>query len=34
MKELGAAAEAYDAAILEVVGSDATVEDVFARETL
>jgi hypothetical protein len=34
MKDLGATAEAYDAAILEVVGSDATVEDVFARETL
>lgn len=34
MKELGATAEAYDAAILEVVGTDATVEDVFARETL
>lgn len=34
MKELGASVEAYDAAILEVVGSDATVEDVFARETL
>jgi len=34
MKELGATAEAYDAAILEVVGSDSTMEDVFARETL
>jgi hypothetical protein len=32
MKELGAQANAYDAAILEVVGSDATVEDVFERE--
>lgn len=34
MKELGAPAEAYDATILEVVGTDATAEDVFARETL
>ena len=34
MKELGAMAEAYDAAILEVVGSDATIDDVFARETI
>lgn len=34
MKELGAAAEAYDAAILEVVGSDATADEIFARETL
>lgn len=34
MKELGASAEAYDAAILEVVGTDATSEDIFARETL
>lgn len=33
MKELGAPAEAYDTTILEVVGSDATVEDVFMRET-
>jgi hypothetical protein len=32
MKELGARAEAYDVAVLEVVGSDATVDDVFKRE--
>lgn len=34
MKELGAPAEAYDATILEVVGTDATADDIFARETL
>jgi len=34
MKELGAPAEAYDATILEVVGTDATADDVFACETL
>jgi hypothetical protein len=32
MKELGAQADAYDAAVLEVVGSDATDQDVFDRE--
>ncbi len=34
MKELGASADAFDAAILEVVGSEAANEEVFARETL
>jgi hypothetical protein len=34
LKELGASAEAFDAAILEVVGSEATNEEIFARETL
>jgi len=34
MKELGAPAEAYDASILDVVGLDATNDDIFARETL
>ncbi|KYG08574.1 hypothetical protein BE21_22915 [Sorangium cellulosum] len=34
MRELGAPAEAYDVAVLEVVGNDATVEDVFKREAL
>lgn len=34
MKELGESADAFDAAILEVVGSEATNEEVFARETL
>jgi len=32
MRELGAAAEAYDVAVLEVVGSNASAEDIFARE--
>lgn len=34
MRELGAVASAYDASILEIVGSDATTEDVLAREAL
>lgn len=34
MKELGAPAEAYDVSILEVIGTDATADDVFAREGL
>ena len=34
MKELRASAAAYDVSILEVVGSDARDEDVFAREVL
>lgn len=34
LKELGAPAEAFDVAILEVVGSEATNEEIFARETL
>lgn len=34
MRELGATASAYDASILEIVGSDATMEDVCAREVL
>jgi hypothetical protein len=34
MKELGAPAEDYDAAILEVVGSDAAESDIIAREEL
>lgn len=34
LKELGAAADAFDATILEVVGSEATKEEIFARETL
>jgi hypothetical protein len=34
LKELGASANAFDAAILEVVSSEATNEDIFARETL
>lgn len=34
MRELGAPADAYDVAVLEVVGSDATVEEVFEREVL
>lgn len=32
MKELGAPASAYDASILEVVGTDARDDEVFARE--
>lgn len=32
MKEMGAAAEAYDVAILEVVGTNATAQDIFERE--
>lgn len=32
MRELGAEAEAYDVCVLEVVGSNATAEDVFACE--
>lgn len=34
LKELGASADAFDAAILEVVGTDATNDEIFARETL
>lgn len=34
MKELGSSASLYDVVVLEVVGSDATTEDVFKRETL
>jgi hypothetical protein len=34
LKELGASADAFDVAILEVVGSEATNEEIFARETL
>lgn len=34
LKELAASASAFDAAILEVVGSEATNEEIFARETL
>lgn len=34
MRELSAGASAYDATILEIVGSDATVEDVCEREAL
>jgi hypothetical protein len=34
MRELGAAASAYDATILEVVSSDALNEDIFVRENL
>jgi len=34
MKELGAPAEAYDVNVLEVLGSGAADEDVFARESL
>lgn len=34
MKDLGAPAAAYEATILEVVGSDATPLDIFERETL
>lgn len=34
MKELGASAAAFDVAILEVAGSDASADDIFARETL
>lgn len=34
LKELGADANAFDVAILEVAGSEATNEEIFARETL
>ncbi|MBZ0115417.1 MAG: GIY-YIG nuclease family protein [Sandaracinaceae bacterium] len=34
MKQLGAPASDYDATILDVMGSDATADDVFARESL
>lgn len=34
LKELGASAFAFDVAILEVVGSEATNEEIFGRETL
>ena len=34
MRELGATPSAYDASILEIVGSAATIEDVCGRETL
>lgn len=34
MKELGIAASEFGATILEVAGSDASDEDIFARETL
>lgn len=34
LKELGATASAFDVAILEVVGSEAMNEEIFARETL
>lgn len=34
MKELGESASAFDATILEIAGSDATVEDIVARESL
>jgi hypothetical protein len=34
LKELGASASAFDVAILEVVGSEAMNEDIFAREAL
>lgn len=34
LKELGAAADAFDVAILEVASSDATTEAVYARESL
>jgi hypothetical protein len=33
MRELAAAADAYEVSILEVVGSAATVEEVYARES-
>lgn len=34
LKELGAPADAFDVAVLEVVGSEATNEEIFGRETL
>jgi len=34
MRELAASASAYDATILEIVGSDATIDDVCQRESL
>jgi hypothetical protein len=34
LKELGASASAFDVAVLEIVGSEATNEEIFAHETL
>lgn len=34
MRERAASADAYDATILDVLGTDATTDDIFARENL